>query len=166
MPLGTFGREVDLYEIVISAFPKHDCFTEVPFFGKHIDLVFTHSSMRTIFAVEVKLTDWRSALRQASLNQLFACYSYAAFPSRIADRLAKAGANIFLEHGVGIISISDTSRIVLPAAKSSYIYKDHRIRISQTLKNSRLQSPKSLEVVQNAIATRKRSVEFLQTRTS
>ena len=36
---------------------------------------------RDFLAVEVKLTDWRSALRQASLNQLFARYSYAAFPS-------------------------------------------------------------------------------------
>jgi hypothetical protein len=159
-------REVDLYEAVIRTFPKYDCFTEVPFFGKHIDLVFAQASMRTICAVEVKLTDWRSALRQASLNQLFACYSYIAFPARIADRLAKFGSQVFLEHGVGIISVSDKTNIILPAAKSSYIFKDHRVRISKTLKGSKSQSPKALEDVQNAIAQRKRSVEFLQTRTS
>ena len=159
-------REVDLYESVISAFPEHDCFAEVPFFGKHIDLVFTEPSMRTICAVEVKLTNWRSALRQASLNQLFACYSYAAFPAKLAQRLAKFGAQVFLESGIGIISISDSPEIILPAAKSNYIYKRHRIRIKQALKGSRLQSRKSLEVVQDAIATRKRSMEFLQARSS
>lgn len=159
-------REVDLYEGVIRAFPKLDCFTEVPFFGKHVDLVFAQTSMRKICAVEVKLTDWRSALRQASLNQLFACYSYAAFPARTAERLAKFGSQIFLESGIGIISVSDTTDIILPAAKSSHIYKDHRVRIRKTLKGSKSQSPKALEVVRNAIAARNRSVEFLQTRTS
>jgi hypothetical protein len=166
MPHATNASELDLYEAVIRAFPNHDCFTEVPFFGKHIDLVFTQSAMRKICAVEVKLSDWRSALRQASLNQLFACYSYAAFPARIADRLAKFGSQVFLEHGVGIISVSDTTNIILPAAKSSYIYKDHRVRIRKTLKGSKSQTPKALEDVQNAIAARKRSVEFLQTRAS
>jgi hypothetical protein len=166
MPQTINERELDLYEPVIRAFPKLDCcFTEVPFFGKHVDLVFTQHSMRTIYAVEVKLNDWRSALRQASLNQLFACYSYAAFPARIADRLAKFGSQIFLEHGVGIISVSDKPNIILPAAKSCYVYKGHRVRIKQTLKISKSQSPKSLEVVQNAIAKGKRTVEFLQTRT-
>lgn len=166
MLTATNKREIDLYEAVIRAFPQQDCFTEVPFFGKHIDLVFTRASMRTISAVEVKMTDWRSALRQASLNQLFACYSYAAFPARIAERLAKFGPKIFLETGVGIISISDMPTIILPAAKSRYIYHSHRKRIRQMLKGSKSQSPKSLEDIQNAIAKRKRSVEFLQARTS
>lgn len=166
MSAPTTEREVDLYEKLIGAFPSHDCFAEVPFFGKHIDLVFIDDSTKTICAVEVKLSDWRSALRQASLNQLFACYSYAAFPAQIAERLAKVGEEIFREHGVGLISVSDKSRILLPAAKSRYIYKGHRAKVRKTLKVSRLQQPKSLEVVQHAVATRKRSVEFLQAGTS
>ena len=160
------GRELDLYKIVIRAFPNQDCFAEVPFFGKHIDLVFTQPSMRTICAVEVKLNDWRSAFRQASLNQLFACYSYVAFPARIADRLVAAGSSLFIQHGIGIISVSDEPVIALAATKSNYIYKNHRSIVKKTLKGTKSKSPKSLEVVQNAIATRKRSVEFLQTRTS
>ena len=165
MRQGLNEREIDLYDAVISTFPQQDCFTEVPFFGKHVDLVFTRTSMRTICAVEVKLTDWRSALRQASLNQLFACYSYVAFPSRVAERLAKLGKQVFTDHGIGIISASDKPEIVLPAARSSYIYKDHRLKIRKALKGSKLQPAKPLEVVRDAIATRKRALEFLQTRT-
>lgn len=166
MPQQIHERELDLYETVIRAFPNQDCFTEVPFFGRHVDLVFTRPSMKTICAVEVKLSDWRSALRQASLNQLFACYSYVAFPARIADRLARSVSQVFIQHGVGIISVSDNSQVVLPAAKSTYVYEHHRTQIRQTLKSTKSNFPKSLEVVQNAIARRKRTVEFLQTRPS
>jgi hypothetical protein len=159
--------ELDLYSDVLAAFNhQQHCFTEVPFYGKKIDLVLTGKSFRIIYAVEVKLDDWRAALKQASVNQLFACYSYIAVPGDLAERLLTKNTEIFTSHGVGIIAVSTAAKVVLPAAKSTFIYAKHRAKIMSELKRSRQGTAKPLGVVKNAITAGRRSMEFLQTRAS
>jgi|SRR5665213_3032029 len=159
--------ELDLYADVITAFSDQaHCFSEVPFYGKKIDLVLTGRSFRTIYAVEVKLEDWRTALKQASVNQLFACYSYIAVPSALATRLVAKNVDVFTSHGVGIIAVSSGAKVILQASKSRYVYEKHRAKIRTALKRSGQEAAKPLGDVKDAITAGRRSLELLQTRPS
>lgn len=158
-----YKYEADLYAHLLAKFQnKQLCFAEVPFFGKSVDLVLTTKTARTIIAIEVKLEDWRRALKQASINQLFACYSYIAVPEDLAIRLKNEHGPIFRNHGVGIIGVCQGCRIVLEAEKSAYIYPKHRLKIKRILSNSSAKTPKDLRVVTDALINGKRSLELLQ----
>ena len=150
--------ELELYDGVLRVFRrKAHCFSEVPFFGKSVDLVFAGTALRNLHAVEVKLGDWRSALKQASVNQLFAHYSYIAVPEVLACRLCEKEMDLFTNHGVGIIAVNGTGRIALPALRSRFIYRKHRETVADTLLRTRFNKPKSLEVVTNAIIAGRRT---------
>lgn len=73
-------REVDLYPAILRFFRRRPyAFAEVPYFGKRVDLLFTTAAFRTLYAVETKIDDWKTAIKQAALNQLFAQRSYPSY---------------------------------------------------------------------------------------
>lgn len=103
---------------------------EVPVGRKKVDLVgLTHSGH--VLAVEFKMRDWRRALWQASVNQLFAEYSYVAVwhgTARVLDRQ-------YLERqGIGLISVHPTgARVVMGATRSRVLNPLHRRAVTETL---------------------------------
>ncbi len=64
-----------------------------------------------VVAIELKVSDWRRALSQATRNLLFAHRSFVALPSGVATRVR--GAPEFRLHGVGIISVPDEGQATI-----------------------------------------------------
>lgn len=57
-----------------------------------------------IVAIEVKVEDWRRAVRQAARNRIFAHRSFVALPQQVAERVKTD--NIFRELGIGLLGVS------------------------------------------------------------
>ena len=110
-----FSREVDMYEPLLSFFSEVGfAVAETPFFGKRIDLLFGTPSLLSLYAVETKRYDWRSAFKQAALNQLAAQRSYVAVPWKLAARLAEQENDLFRRYDVGLIGVAESVKILIP----------------------------------------------------
>ena len=100
----------------------HGCMRLLPelrFFDRGIDLYgFADEGERT-YAVELKITDWQKALRQAAIYQLCADFSYVAMPAPQAARVRLEG---FHSAGVGLLGVhiaTNTVIEILPAKASA-----------------------------------------------
>ena len=108
----------------VSSFLKgQGCMSLVPelrFFDRGIDIYAYAEQAQCSYAVELKLTDWQKALRQAAIYQLCADLCYVAMPS---DSVAKADVSEFEQAGVGLLSVQLSSKAVteLLAAKTSVV---------------------------------------------
>lgn len=97
------------------------------FTQKRIDIV--AKSDKEIWAIEVKIQDWKGALRQANLNKVGFKYSYVAIWHEYAHRALNNMA-LFESMGIGLITVqSDYSAIVefsprREVATSSIAYSD------------------------------------------
>lgn len=75
---------------------------EAPVLGRSVDLaLWVHDEVHTI---ELKLHDWRQALRQAVDHQLAADFSYICMPHR---RVTSAMRNAFADTGIGLLFYAD-----------------------------------------------------------
>lgn len=104
---------------------------EACFFDYAIDLYGYSEKKRKCVAIELKLHDWKKALKQALIYQLCADYVYVAFPE---SSLRKVQVSAFSEFGIGFIAVSPgRCRRVLKAEKSIEImshYKSEMIRMT------------------------------------
>lgn len=75
---------------------------QVYFGGKKIDIVLLEGN--TVSAIEVKLSDWKGALRQANLNKTGSDISYVAMWHEHASR-ATENINDFVKYNVGLIVV-------------------------------------------------------------
>ena len=164
-PSAVFSREVEMYQPLLGLFLRLDLtVAEVPFFGKRIDLLFGTPSLLSLYAVETKLHDWRSAFKQAALNQLGAQRSYIAVPSKLATQLAERQGDLFRRYDVGLIGVSEFATILIPPRKNGcFSLRHHRI-LRSTLKKTQHRKPKRIGVVADAIADRSKALVVLQTR--
>jgi len=160
-----FSREVDMYQPVLGLFSRVGvAVAEVPFFGKRIDLLFGTPSLLSLYAIETKLRDWRSAFKQAALNQLGAQRSYIAVPSMLATRLAESEEDLFRRYDVGLIGVAGCAKILIPPKKNGcFSLRHHRI-LKGTLREAQPKKPKRIGVVADAIANRTEALVVLQTR--
>lgn len=96
--------EEDLKGGLKSFFRSHGyrAYTEVRMINRWVDLVAVKED--EIVAVELKISDWKQALRQAVAYQLGADYTFVAMPF---DNACKAYKNrfYFQKEGVGLIAI-------------------------------------------------------------
>ena len=160
-----FGREVDMYQPLLSLFYCRGLtVAEVPFFRKRIDLLFGTPSLLSLYAVETKLHDWRSAFKQAALNQLAAQWSYIAVPWRLATRLVEREEDLFRRYDVGLIGVSEFAKVLIPPKKNGCFSIPHHRILKGTLKKTQHRKPKTLGVVADAIADRSEALVVLQTR--
>lgn len=102
------GRR-DVYEEDLKAglktfFRSHGyrAYTEVRMINRWVDLVAVKDGR--VVAVELKVSDWRQALRQAVAYQLGADYSFVAMPFKHACK-AYRNRFWFKKEGVGLIAI-------------------------------------------------------------
>ena len=164
-PRALFSREVDMYLPLLRLFSGAGlAVAEVPFFGKRIDLLFGTPVLLSLYAVETKLRDWRSAFKQAALNQLAAQRSYVAVPWRLATRLADREADLFRTYDVGLIAVGEAARILVPPRKNGCFSLRHYHVLKETLSKTRSRSPKKIGVVADAIANRSEALVVLQAR--
>jgi len=162
-PIPRFAREVDMYQSLLCLFQVGVSFAEVPFFGKRIDLVFATPAFRRLYAVETKLHDWRSAFKQAALNQLAAQHSFIALPERLALRLIDREKDLFSKYDVGLIAVSHHARIVMPPKKNGCFSLRHHHVLKNALKRVRSKKPKTIGATADAIAKRSQPMVVLQT---
>lgn len=158
--------EADLYPPLLSLFRnKTKMFAEVPFFGKHIDLVFGTATLVRLFAVETKLHDWRSAFKQAALNQLAAQLSYVALPAALAARLAECEGTLFDAYDVGLIAVAESAEVLIRARRNGCFNPKYYRDLKRALHGAaRLQKPREIGALQNALAGRSRTLVLLQAR--
>ncbi len=158
--------ETQLYARVLELFPRQSlAFSEVPYFGKRVDLVLTERRISVLHAVEVKLRDWQGALKQAAINQLFAHYSYVALPEWRIRTLGPEQLNAFARYHVGLIAVDEYARIVIPALRNGYFHRAHYKAVKSLLTSRATRGkPKTLGAVTRAIAAGRRTLELLQTR--
>lgn len=101
-----FSKESQLLA-PIARFAKHKGYQlqaiEVPFYEYRIDFYGYSKTSKTTLAIELKLTDWRGALRQALLYQLCSDFVYIAMPVRSAKRV---DVKELREHRVGLIGVN------------------------------------------------------------
>src|SRR5258708_15449741 len=107
--IGTkFYKESQLLEPV-ARFAKRKGFSlqkvELPFYEYRIDLYgFSRKSDATV-AIELKLSDWRQALKQSLLYQLCADLVYIAMPESSVKRVVRAELQV---NGVGLIAVLES----------------------------------------------------------
>lgn len=154
-----------MYQPVLGLFSRVGlAVAEVPFFGKRMDLLFGTPSLLSLYAVETKLHDWRSAFKQAALNQLAAQRSYIAVPLRLATRLVEQEEDLFRKYDVGLIGVAESAKILIPPQRNGcFSLRHHRI-LKGTLKETQHGKPRKIGAVANAIANRSKTLVVLQTR--
>lgn len=109
--------ELDLYPPMIEFFQNqnYSIELEMPIYRNRIDLIafnFNH-----LIAVELKLKDWKRALRQAAYYQLGVDYSYIAMPFYQAIAIYR-WKHLLVHEGVGLYGVlldnSEVRELVKP----------------------------------------------------
>ena len=160
-----FNNEVDLYRPIVELFKTQPCvFAEVPYHGKRIDLLFTGNALRVFYAVETKLVDWKKALKQAAINQLFAQRSYVALPAIKVNKFGENVLDIFYRYRVGLIAVGAKTKIIIPALRTEYLDKTHFYLVKKNLLVAQQTiKPKNLGVVIGTVKNGTRAIKVLQT---
>ncbi|WP_062108738.1 hypothetical protein [Bacillus niameyensis] len=81
---------------------------------------------------EAKLTNWKKAILQATINKKFSSYSYVVLPLDLANRLQENKINYFKNQNVGLIGVSKES--------IEYLYKPNKDRIKPSINPSFISS--------------------------
>lgn len=81
---------------------------------------------------EAKLTNWKKAILQATLNKKFSSYSYVVLPMDVALRLQIEKINYFYNYNVGLIGVSDNN--------VEYIYKPRKTPVKLSINPSFISS--------------------------
>jgi len=83
---------------------------QVRILGKTIDLVGAKKSTLELVTVELKIRDWKRAVRQAYLNQPLAHVAYIAIHEKYIDPTC---LSVLEAIGVGLISVGRRAEILL-----------------------------------------------------
>ncbi len=81
---------------------------------------------------EAKLTNWKKAILQATINKKFSSYSYVVLPLELAKRLRESKINYFRNQNVGLIGVSKDS--------IEYFYKPKKDRVKLNINPSFISS--------------------------
>lgn len=142
-----------LYKPILEFFnPEFDTFAEVYFSRRRVDLVFVKDEKANlIIAVELKVNDWRSGLRQAVTNQLFADQSYVAVARKKNNKqLSSQAYKWFRKSGIGLIFVlPDEVKIIIQSERSEYIIPDQRASILMLLNDASVNHKTTQEELEN-----------------
>jgi hypothetical protein len=115
---------------------------EIPIGSKRIDVVCAKPKLQIvsgsphfneIIAVEVKIKEWRRAVRQALVYQLSAKKVYVAMPHKYAS---KVQYRVLEKYGVGLISINNgNAQIEKEARNSHYIIRSYQKALENAIIN-------------------------------
>lgn len=126
--------EEDLYCPILTDFnKKYEAYFEVYFHRRRVDIIFRGPD--DLIAIEVKVRDWKKAIKQAAIYQLFADYSYIAMPHKFISKLDTKGVRSYFEiTGIGLILINnDKPEAIIEAKRSMHIDWEDRNLIVKTL---------------------------------
>jgi len=88
---------------------------------KRIDVVAKSKSLNKIWAFEIKVKDWKTALRQANLNVIACDLSYVAIWHKYKNAPMK-NRKIFEKHGIGLVVIEENFKPnwVIPPVENNF----------------------------------------------
>lgn len=101
---------------------KLECHREVPMYSRRIDVVGISKDYSNITAVEMKVRDWKKALRQANLYRLCADYVYVAMYYKHIPRDLES----FRSKGIGVFEVNGDVKLVEKAMPSDIIHNSIR----------------------------------------
>lgn len=81
---------------------------------------------------EAKLSKWKKAILQGTINKKFSSYSYVVLPIELAKKLQENKINYFQNHNVGLIGVSDE--------KIEYLFKPKKDRVKLNVNPSFINS--------------------------
>jgi len=118
----------------------HQVLLELKVGSKIADMVLFDDELKNIIVIELKVSKWKDALRQAVIHQLWATESYVAL-SRKHINGALMNRRIFETFGVGMISVDGFSKVEISAKRSPYrkprYLETARIEIARRLSGDR-----------------------------
>jgi hypothetical protein len=123
-----FCKESELLEPV-AKFATREGFSlqvaELPFYEYSIDLYGFCRKQNSTIAIELKLSNWKRALRQAILYQLCSDFVYIAMPESSTKRV---DLDALRENAIGLIAVRDSGRcdFVLPAGQHKEVRSFYR----------------------------------------
>ena len=103
-------------------------YREFPFRLKSIDLLGYEENKSMIISIELKVKNWKNAIRQAMLNQTFSNQSYIGvwhkdLTEKCIKMCEKEGIGVIKinNNGIKIISLSENSKFLIPSYKDEII---------------------------------------------
>lgn len=103
---------------------------ELPFLLRHVDVVGFEPDSDTLVAVEAKVQNWQSAIKQAATCLLFADQVFVAMPVKYIHRVQRSELDRF---GIGLLEVGAKVRVVLAPVRSKYRTDRHRIAVLQRI---------------------------------
>jgi hypothetical protein len=115
-------RETDLIAPLVKTYAEkgYRAFAEVQLSSRWIDVLLVHEENEETIAVELKLTDWKRAYRQAKVYPIAADYVYVGMPEQYIHR-ALEHSDYFQGLGIGLLSINGKAVEIVQAHKSSIL---------------------------------------------
>lgn len=90
---------------------------EVPIFTKICDILCFNPKTNSTIAIEVKISKWRDAIKQARVYQFGADEVFIAMPESFIHRIQN-NQNVPEKYGIGIISVDNNVKIKLKPSKN------------------------------------------------
>lgn len=128
--------ENDLREPVHDLFHEdnYSLYNEVRLFSRSIDVV--AKKRNTVISIELKLSDWKRAIEQASLDLRVSNYSYIALPEKKLSRIDRRMYLHVFNNGIGLISVDGNAKIIMKPVKSDKIQPKLRRNFLKSLRGS------------------------------
>lgn len=95
---------------------NYTVFDEVRLFSRRIDIIAKRRS--NLVAVELKVRDWRKAIRQACLNLRVSDFSFIALPELALSRASEIVRSEAHHWGIGLLSVNGTARKIVKPVHS------------------------------------------------
>lgn len=101
-------KEESIEKKLTKYYRKNNCKVknQVRLSQKKIDIIYREKDSECICAVEVKIDDWKTAVRQANLNKLACHKSFVAIWHEYSHRAIK-NKEVFENLGIGLIVIDE-----------------------------------------------------------
>ena len=115
-------REVDLISPLVQTYLEKGfkSYAEIRLSSRWIDIFMINEKTQETIAIELKLTQWKKAFKQAKVYQMAADYVYVGMPEEYIHR-ALDNKELFQEIGIGLLSINGKASTALKAEKSQIV---------------------------------------------
>lgn len=115
-------KETDLISPLVRTYLSKGfkAYAEIQLSSRWIDIFMINEFTQETIAVELKLTKWKKAYKQAKVYQIVADYVYVGMPEEYIHR-AIDNKELFEESGIGLLSINGLASTALNAKKSKII---------------------------------------------
>ena len=132
--------ESDMNKSVLNYFQDYHSLSEVPMDNRRIDWVFYDKQLTEIIAVELKLKDWKKALKQALYNTFCSHKSYVAIWYKYSINIQ---LDWFKQSGVGVLRVDEnkTEEILKPIEIEKHVITESMKKIITQINNSEITNP-------------------------